>query len=62
MTEDPAADDPAHQAPAAPTLLDPASPAMGERIAEAWRRGTLVLPLRADDSTPMRLQIGRAHV
>ena len=55
MTQDPGADDPAREAPAAPTLLDPASPAMGERIAEAWRRGTLVLPLRADHSAPVRL-------
>jgi aminoglycoside phosphotransferase (APT) family kinase protein len=28
---------------------------MGERIAEAWRRGTLVLPLRTDDASPVRL-------
>ncbi|MEE1618444.1 phosphotransferase family protein [Brachybacterium sp. J153] len=35
-------------------LLDPASPAMGERLVEAWRTGTLVMPLR-DDSSPVRL-------
>jgi len=37
-----------------PALLDPASPAMGELLVEAWRTGTLVLPLRGDDS-PVRL-------
>jgi len=41
--------------PGAPAPLDPASPAMGERILEAWRRGALVLPLREDDATPLRL-------
>ncbi|MFC7457405.1 phosphotransferase [Brachybacterium sp. GCM10030267] len=41
--------------PADPTaLLDPASPAMGERLVEAWRTGVLVLPLR-DESSPVRL-------
>jgi aminoglycoside phosphotransferase (APT) family kinase protein len=44
--------------PAAPeppaALLDPASPAMGERLVEAWRTGTLVLPLE-DDASPVRL-------
>lgn len=40
--------------PSAPAPLDPASPAMGARIVEAWRRGALVLPLREDDS-PLRL-------
>ena len=38
-----------------PAPLDPASPAMGERIVEAWRRGALVLPLGEDDATPLRL-------
>ncbi|WP_114854017.1 aminoglycoside phosphotransferase family protein [Brachybacterium sp. YJGR34] len=37
----------------APAVLDPASPAMGERLVEAWREGTLVLPLR-EDTTPVR--------
>lgn len=55
MPQDPRAEDPAREAAAGPTPLDPASPAMGERIAEAWRRGTLVLPLRADDASPVRL-------
>ncbi|GAA1485201.1 aminoglycoside phosphotransferase family protein [Brachybacterium fresconis] len=37
--------------PGHPTaLLDPASPAMGRRLVEAWRSGTLVLPLREDIS------------
>lgn len=36
------------------TLLDPASTAMGELLAEAWREGTLVLPLR-EDASPLRL-------
>jgi aminoglycoside phosphotransferase (APT) family kinase protein len=35
-------------------LLDPTSPAMGELLVEAWRNGTLVLPLR-DDASPVRL-------
>lgn len=33
---------------------DPASPAMGELLVEAWRTGTLVLPLR-EDASPVRL-------
>lgn len=33
---------------------DPVSAAMGERLREAWREGTLVLPLR-DESSPVRL-------
>ncbi|GAA1490721.1 aminoglycoside phosphotransferase family protein [Brachybacterium sacelli] len=41
--------------PGHPTaLLDPASSAMGRRLVEAWRSGTLVLPLR-EDVSPVRL-------
>ncbi|AXK46472.1 phosphotransferase family protein [Brachybacterium saurashtrense] len=40
--------------PGALTPLDPASPAMGERLVEVWGRGALVLPL-AEDSTPLPL-------
>ena len=54
MAPEPHPDAPARPDSSAPTLLDPASPAMGERILEAWRRGALVLPLR-DDETPLRL-------
>src|SRR5699024_7581635 len=43
-----------HQSEHPPALLDPASPAMGELLAEAWRAGTLVLPLR-DETSPVRL-------
>lgn len=42
---------PAHAPPVAP---DPVSAAMGERLQEAWRTGTLVLPMR-DDHSPVRL-------
>ena len=54
MAPEPHPDAPARPDSSAPTLLDPASPAMGERILEAWRRGALVLPLR-DDEAPLRL-------
>lgn len=44
--------------PAAPdhptALLDPASPAMGQRLVEAWRTGALIMPLGAD-SSPVHL-------
>lgn len=43
-----------HHGDHAPALLDPASPAMGELLVEAWRNGTLMLPLR-DGSSPVRL-------
>src|SRR5690606_236289 len=43
-----------HQAELPSALPDPASPAMGELLAQAWREGTLVLPLR-EDSSPVRL-------
>lgn len=43
-----------HQAELPSALPDPASPAMGELLAEAWRAGTLVLPLR-DETSPVRL-------
>ncbi|MGP9536537.1 phosphotransferase family protein [Brachybacterium sp. AOP43-C2-M15] len=36
------------------SLLDPTSPAMGERLVEAWRTGQLVLPLE-DEGSPLRL-------
>ncbi|PZP16060.1 MAG: aminoglycoside phosphotransferase family protein [Brachybacterium faecium] len=42
---------PAHDPSAAP---DPVSPAMGERLQQAWSNGTLVLPMR-DDHSPVRL-------
>ncbi|MGP5006911.1 aminoglycoside phosphotransferase family protein [Brachybacterium tyrofermentans] len=44
--------------PAAPdhptALLDPASPAMGQRLVEAWRTGALIMPL-GTDSSPVHL-------
>ncbi|MGP9843754.1 aminoglycoside phosphotransferase family protein [Brachybacterium sp. 107] len=44
--------------PAAPdhptALLDPASPAMGQRLVEAWRTGALIMPLDTD-SSPVHL-------
>lgn len=43
-----------HQADPSSALLDPASAAMGELLAEVWREGTLVLPLR-EDASPVRL-------
>ncbi|MGO1228038.1 MAG: phosphotransferase family protein [Brachybacterium sp.] len=43
-----------HQGEPPSTPLDPASAAMGELLAEVWREGTLVLPLR-EDASPVRL-------
>ncbi|GAA4519403.1 aminoglycoside phosphotransferase family protein [Brachybacterium paraconglomeratum] len=43
-----------HQGEPPSTPLDPASTAMGELLAEVWREGTLVLPLR-EDASPVRL-------
>ncbi len=51
MSQDPRTGAPARPDPATPMLLDPASPAMGERIAEAWRSGALA-PFGADDAAP----------
>ncbi|MGY5766467.1 aminoglycoside phosphotransferase family protein [Brachybacterium sp. DNPG3] len=39
---------------AAPTIPDAASPRMGARLAEAWRTGTLLLPMQ-DAGSPVRL-------
>lgn len=43
-----------HQADQPSALLDPASAAMGELLAQTWSEGTLMLPLR-EDASPVRL-------